>query len=142
MPVLVTFDFSQPKPAELDRIRSAFERLGWERVGNTAYRYPHLGAHPETEDWLNRVVPALMLLRALARSVAENKRSLLRYTIDAQSSTGYNAERTAAGTPPLAADEIDLAPTTNRKFGLQNLRDWIDGIAWPYAEEEEEADAP
>jgi hypothetical protein len=65
LPIIVTFDLSRPTPLELNRIRGAFERLGWEHLGNTAYRYPRLRDAVQTEDWLNRVVPALMLLRSL-----------------------------------------------------------------------------
>ena len=64
MPIIVTFDLSRPRPRELNRIRGAFEQFGWERLGNTAYRYPPLREQPQAEDWFNRVVPALMFLRA------------------------------------------------------------------------------
>jgi hypothetical protein len=51
MPITVTFDVRNPTSAELNRIRGRVERLGWEHLGNTAYRYPKLhGQHP-TEDW-------------------------------------------------------------------------------------------
>lgn len=53
VPIIVTFDLSNPAPNDLNRIRGFFERLGWEHLGNMAYRYPKLhGAHP-TEDWFN-----------------------------------------------------------------------------------------
>src|SRR5260370_38319347 len=67
MPITVTFDIRKPTAAELNRLRGLFERLGWEHLGNTAYRYPKLhGQHP-AEDWFNHVIPALMLPRAFAR---------------------------------------------------------------------------
>ena len=70
MPITVTFDVDRPTSQELNRIRGFFERLGWEHLGNNAYRYPKLhGQHP-TEDWFNHVIPALMLLRAFARHAA------------------------------------------------------------------------
>ncbi len=70
MPITVTFDIQRPTPQELNRIRGFFERLGWENLGNTAYRYPKLhGQHP-TEGWFNHVIPALMLLRTFARYAA------------------------------------------------------------------------
>ncbi len=50
MPIVVTFDLSRHRPRELNRIRGAFEQFGWERLGNTAYRYPPLGDEPEAED--------------------------------------------------------------------------------------------
>jgi hypothetical protein len=134
VPITVTFDIAGPTPAELNRIRGFFEWLGWERLGNTAYRYPKLhGQHP-TEDWFNHVVPALMLLRAFARHAAATGRNIDKFSIDVQSSTGYNP-LTGVGTPPLPADQITYSQPSRsgKKFGLQNLRDWIDGITWPYA---------
>ncbi len=133
MPVTVTFDIERPTPLELNRLRSAFVRLGWEHLGNTAYRYPKLHEHDAVEDWFNHVVPALMLLRAFAVSLLADGRSLKKFSIDVQSSTGYNPV-TRVGTPPLAAGDIDyVQPSPSQlAFGLQNLKDWIDGVAWPY----------
>src|SRR5438105_11200570 len=98
VPITVTFDIQSPTPAELNRIRGFFERLGWEHLGNTAYRYPKFhGQHP-TEDWFNHVLPALMLLRAFARYAAMTGRNLRKFSIDVQSSTGFNS-LTNVGTP-------------------------------------------
>jgi hypothetical protein len=130
----VTFDIAGPTPAELKRIRGFFERLGRERLGKTAYRSPKLhGQHP-TEDWFNHVIPALMLLRAFARHITDTGRSIDKFSIDVQSSTGYNPA-TGVGTPPLPATQITFSQPSRsgQMFGLQNLRDWIDGVGWPYA---------
>lgn len=133
MPITVTFDIVRPTSLELNRLRSAFERLGWEHLGNTAYRYPKLHQHDAVEDWFNHVVPALMLLRSFAVSLLAGGRSLRKFSLDVQSSTGYNP-LTNVGTPPLAADNVPLEPPTrhNTAFGLQNLIDWLDGVEWPY----------
>jgi hypothetical protein len=133
MPVTVTFDIVRPTPLELNRLRSVFERLGWEHLGNTAYRYPHLDEHDAVEDWFNHIVPALMLLRAFAVRLLADGRSLNKFSLDVQGSTGYNPA-TGVGTPPRAADDIDFELPTrrNNSFGLQNLKDWLDGIDWPY----------
>jgi hypothetical protein len=134
MPITVTFDIVRPEGRELDRLRGLFERLGWEHLGNTAYRYPKLhGQHP-TEDWFNHVIPALMLLRAYAVWLAEGGRSLDKFSIDVQSSTGFNPV-TSVGSPPLPADAITYSQPSRsgRAFGLQRLKDWLDGIEWPYA---------
>jgi hypothetical protein len=134
VPVTITFDIQQPTSQELNRIRSFFLRLGWEHLGNTAYRYPVLGPQGPTEDWFNHVLPALMLLRAFARHAAATGRNIAKFSLDAHSSTGFNPT-TNVGAPPLPANEIAyVTPAqSDRKFGLQNLQDWIDGIAWPYA---------
>jgi hypothetical protein len=133
VPITVTFDIQQPTPQELNRIRGFFERLGWEHLGNTAYRYPKLHGQHTTEDWFNHVLPALMLLRAFARYAAASGRNIRKFSIDAQSSTGFNPI-TQVGTPPLAAGEITYSQPSRsgRVFGQQRLEDWIDGIAWPY----------
>src|SRR5262249_24947805 len=109
-------------------------RLGWEHLGNTAYRYPKLhGQHP-TEDWFNHVIPALMLLRAFARHASATGRNLRKFSIDVQSSTGFDPV-TNVGTPPLPAGQITYSPPSpgGRAFGQQILEAWIDGIPWPYA---------
>ncbi len=133
MPITVTFDIDRPTSLELNRLRGAFERLGWEHLGNTAYRYPKLHQHDAVEDWFNHVVPALMLLRAFAVHLLAEGRSLDKFSIDVQSSTGFDP-LTGVGTPPLPADDVNYSQpsASGRKCGLQNLKDWIDGVTWPY----------
>src|SRR2546421_792442 len=133
VPITVTFDIHNPAPHELNRIRGFFERLGWEHLGNTAYRYPKLhGQHP-TEDWFNHVIPALMMLRAFARYAAAGGRNLDKFSIDVQSSTGFNPI-TNVGTLPLPAAQITYSQPSKsgRNFARQRLEAWIDGITWPY----------
>jgi hypothetical protein len=133
VPITITFDVQGPTSQELNRIRGFFERLGWEHLGNTAYRYPKLhGQHP-TEDWFNHVIPALMMLRAFARHAAATGRNLRKFSIDVQSSTGFNPV-TNVGTLPLAAAQITYSQPSRpgRSFAQQRLETWIDGITWPY----------
>jgi hypothetical protein len=133
VPITVTFDIVRPTPSELSRTRGFFGRLGWEHLGNTAYRYPKLhGQHP-TEDWFNHVIPALTLLRAFARHAAATGRNIRKFSIDVQSTTGFNPI-TNVGTPPLPAAQIAFSQPSRpgRSFGRQNLETWIDGITWPY----------
>lgn len=133
MPITVTFDLTSPAPQELNRIRGFFERLGWEHLGNTAYRYPKLHGQHATEDWFNHVLPALMLLRAFARHAAVNSRNIRKFSIDVQSSTGFNPV-TNVGTPPLPASQTTYSQPSKsgRAFGQQQLENWIDGVPWPY----------
>jgi hypothetical protein len=133
MPITVTFDIDRPTPLELNRLRSAFERFGWEHLGNTAYRYPQLGEYAAVEDWFNRVVPALMLLRAFAVHLLADGRRLDKFSLDVQSSTGHDPV-TGVGTPPLAADDLPFSQPSRGgfAFGLRNLVDWLDGVEWPY----------
>lgn len=133
MPVTVTFDIQQPTSSELHRIRGFFEGLGWEHLGNTAYRYPKLhGQHP-TEDWFNHVIPALMLLRAFTRQATRTGRNIRKFSIDVQSSTGFDP-LTNVGTPPLGAAQITYSQPSRsgQSFAMERLQDWIDGVAWPY----------
>lgn len=141
MPITVTFDLSNPAPSDLNRIRGFFERLGWEHLGNTAYRYPKLHSEHATEDWFNHVVPALMLLRAFAQVAPRTGCSVDKFSIDVQSSTGYNPI-TDVGTPPLPSAEITFSQPSRsgRIFGKQRLNDWLDAITWPYAAPEGEED--
>jgi hypothetical protein len=138
VPILVTFDLSSPRPRELNRIRGAFERLGWGRVGNTAYRFPPLDAPEIGEDWLNRVVPALMLLRALACHARSTGRAVVRFTLDTNSSTGFDVAE-SRGRPVQTGDEIELLRPSIAGEAFANFRliDWLDGIEWPYAGEED-----
>ena len=133
MPITVTFDITGPSPQELNRIRGFFERLGWEHLGNTAYRYPKLHGQHATEDWFNHVVPALAMLRAFARHAAATGRNIRKFSIDAQSTTGFNPI-TNVGTPPLPATEITYSQPSRsgRSFAQKQLETWIDGISWPY----------
>lgn len=135
MAITVTFDIERPTSSELNRVRGGFERLGWQHLGNTAYRYPALG-DLTIEDWFNRVIPALMLLRCFARSITETGRGIKLFTIDVQSSTGYKpvTETPAIGEPPHASDDLPLKKPSvaGRAFGERNLRDWLDSVEWPY----------
>jgi hypothetical protein len=133
VPITVTFDIAQPTASELNRIRGFFDRLGWEHLGNTAYRYPKLHGQHLTEDWFNHVIPALMLLRAFARHAAANGRDIHMFSIDAHSSTGFNPQ-TNVGTPPLAGQNVTYSQPSRpgRSFGQRRLENWLDDVTWPY----------
>lgn len=137
MPITITFDLKSPQTNELNRIRGFFERLGWEHLGNTAYRYPKLHSEHLTEDWFNHVIPALMLLRAYAQFAAASNRSLEKFSIDVQSSTGFNP-KTGVGQLPVDSSGVVFSDPSDsgNAFGLKNLKEWIDNISWPYADEQ------
>ncbi len=131
MPVVLTFDLEGAPPIERNRIQSMFERLGWQNIGGSSYRYPRLGSKKRVEDWFNHVVPALMLFRTYARTSGHRLRN---YTLDVQSSTGYD-EAGRYGSPPQRGSDIEFDAPNNASFGAQKLRDWIDGVSYPYAPE-------
>jgi hypothetical protein len=133
MPVVFTFDVQGASPLERNRVQSFFERFGWENIGGSSYRYPRLGTEDQpVEDWMNHIVPALMLFRTY---IVSSQRALPRFTIDVQSSSGRNAE-THYGRAPRRGNgrnRVRLYPTNQPAFGEQQLRNWLDGIAYPYA---------
>jgi hypothetical protein len=133
MSVVFTFDVSGAALVGgqdvRNRVQTAFQRLGWQHLGGTAYRYPRFGAEHTTEDWLNHVVPALMLFRTLIQT---NNINLVKYTLDIQSSTGFDGN-VPVGSAALPAAGIPLYdPNNPNMFGEANLRAWIAGIASPY----------
>jgi hypothetical protein len=128
VPVVLTFDLQGASPNQHNRIQSFFERFGWENLGGSSYRYPKLGADQPVEDWLNHVIPALMLFRAFLRSTGT---PLTKFTLDCQSSTGFDSTG-AYGQPALPSSSITFYPPWNQSFGIGNLRNWIDGIGYPY----------
>jgi hypothetical protein len=128
MPVVFTFDIRGAQPVEHNRIQSFFERLGWQNLGGSSYRYPRLGTQQPVEDWFNHVIPALMLFRSF---ILSSGRQLGGFTIDVQSSTGFDPN-SGYGTAPAQGNATQLYAPSNQAFGEQNLRDWLSGIAYPY----------
>lgn len=132
MPIVLTFDLDTEHSDTNDyaRLKSMFERFGWQSLGGTAYRYPRLGTDQPVEDWLNHVVPALMLFRTY---IALHPQSLRTFTLDANASSGFNPD-TDFGHAPSNGQQISLyEPATNRQhFGESQLRQWIGNIGWPY----------
>ena len=130
MPVLISFDLANYANNDHNRIQCFFERLGWQSLGGTAYRYPRLGTEQRVEDWFNHVVPALMLLRAYATKYPDRMAS---FTIDVQTSTGCQPATGYGALPRKASDDgfVEYEPS-NQAFGAKNLKDWIDGIPYPY----------
>ena len=148
MPVTFTYELDElgaGATAGQTQIGALFQRLGWERLGASSYRYPSLVAEHEAaaaEDWFNHVVPALMLFRCY---VLTHRLIVKNITLDAQSSTGY---RRAAGfgAPPCAAEDIKLSDPTSQsgrpgdppRDGSHDeqewamLEDWLDAIDFPF----------
>lgn len=129
MPIVITFDIQGAPPIERNRIQSFFQRFGWENLGGSSYRYPRLGTVDQpVEDWFNHVVPALMLFRAYLLS---SRRPLTKCTLDVQSSSGYSPNSNY-GNPPQTGQDVTLYAPTILQFGEQNLREWLDGVRYPY----------
>jgi hypothetical protein len=133
MPIVVTFDMAGTKPAAHNRIQSLFERLDWENLGGSAYRYPKLVLPnsakdgSDVEDWFNHVIPALSLFRAYA-VLPTSKVS--KFTIDVQSSTGGSTQ--GYGHFPKNIVAKDLEQTKQQQFGQGKLVEWINNQTFPY----------
>jgi hypothetical protein len=131
MPIVVTFDLENYVENDHTRIRTFFETLGWQRLGGTAFRYPHLGAEANVpEDWFNHVVPALMLLRTYA--VDHPSGTLSRFSVDVQSSTGFDSGSGFGSAPTAGAHMPMHAPRYPNVFPEDKVREWIDVSDWPY----------
>jgi hypothetical protein len=148
MPVLLTYDFEGASTIEFNRLQCMFERLGWENLGGSSYRYPRLGTSDQpVEDWLNHVVPALMLFRAFAINSASE---LKQFTLDIQSSSGYQ-HSTTFGSAPFSGTDMKtetvkankssstkkklkkkLYKPSNGSFGEKKLIEWLDDVVYPY----------
>lgn len=143
MPVIFSFELKEARP-EQAQIGALFERFGWERLSEETYRYPRLAPEPVSpplEDWLNHVVPALMLFRCYVLSHALTVNSM---TLDAQSSTGYR-RGIQLGNPPLHAEHVKLYdPADGPRRGAtarrddeheeqewSMLADWLDAVSFP-----------
>ena len=113
----------QPDGAAAERLQHGM------RAG--AFLFRHAAGILHTVDGGKR---DFVLLRVFARHLQATGRSLRRFSLDVQSSTGYNAT-TGVGMPALdpAAITYSQPSRSGQAFGLRNLRDWIDGIPWPYA---------
>jgi hypothetical protein len=114
MPITFSFDIEQASitdPNDRGRINACFERLGWEHLGGSSWRYPALGNERGLEDWFNHVVPALMYFRSLA---VHARLLVSKFSIDAHSETGYRGD----GVSPLVysivpAASINMAATSS-----------------------------
>lgn len=117
MPITVTFDIDDASVLDGNdrtRILACFTRLGWERVGGSAWRYPALGTANVSEDWMNHVIPALMYLRSIA---CHANLDVYNFTIDAHSEAGHRGQ----ANPPLGEPITQAAQITMYRYqrGLQ-----------------------
>jgi len=126
MPVLFSYNITGTDPAISNRIQSIFERLGWQNIGGSSYRYPPLGTNPAIpEDWFNCVVPALMAFRSFILK-HDATVSVQKFSLDVQSSTGQDPlNNTSAAI--RRADRSNFSQNALETFGAQNLENWING---------------
>lgn len=123
MPVTFTYDVTDIDNNDRTRIRSAFERFGWEHLGGSVFRYPRFDQTDPIEDWLNQVVPAIMFFRSF---VLHRNLTLSAFTLDSQSLSCFKSGAGNAGVGPEGGATLSLMTPTNPAMGEQNLRDWVE----------------
>jgi hypothetical protein len=128
MPIVITFDLQGATPKQQNHMQSMFERLGWQNLGGSSYRYPRLAPDQPVEDWFNHVVPALMLFRC---AVLKNNIPVTKFTIDVQSATGHD-QQAGHGSPPCAGKDIIYYEPGNQQFGQVNLENWMEKVTSDY----------
>ena len=120
MAITVSYDLTGASPAERNYIRSMFERFGWKRLGGSVLRYQLIEGQDE-EDWLNDVVPALMLFRSylLAKNIKLNF-----FTLDTSSVTRIDHTDPDAllGYEPRDGEKIYLYTPTNVQSSESRIR--------------------
>lgn len=134
MPLVLTFDLTGTAQSDHNRLQSMFQRLGWENLGGTSYRYPRMDVQQNQqpiEDWFNEVVPALMLFRAYIIEAANRGVTLTKFSLDSQTSTGYHRTNGFGHVPRPAANGF-MHPSSQKSFGLGNLVTWVNNVSWPY----------
>lgn len=124
MPATFTYDVTDIDNNDRTRIRSAFERFGWEHLGGSVFRYPRFDQNGAIEDWLNHVIPAVMFFRSF---VLHRGLTLSAFTLDCQSLSCFKANTANAGAGPSSGPGMPLMQPTNVQMAEQGLRDWIDG---------------
>ncbi len=120
MPITATYDVTDLDRNDRTRIRSAFERFGWEHIGGSTFRYPAFAHDDDFEDWLNCVVPALHFFRSFVLSKGI---TLSAFTLDTHSSSCF--KEGTAGAAIKDGSHLPLAPPANVQMGEQALRDWV-----------------
>jgi hypothetical protein len=122
MPVTLSYDLGNITPAQRNYVRSMFERFGWTRLGGSVLRYQgrKITNQGLVEDWLNDVVPAIMLFRSYALSHAIE---LTRFTVDA---TSVARVEPGYGRRPRIGAALALKNPTNRQSSAQALRTFVD----------------
>lgn len=131
MPIVITFDLKGYKKNDHGKIKTMFEKFGWENLGGTAYRYPKLGTSDQpVEDWLNHVIPALMLFRSYLST--RQGVILKRLSIDTNTSSGYNPNTSFGHTVLPAHEAANYDHVGQSKFSQDLLEKWLNGITFPY----------
>jgi hypothetical protein len=120
MPITVSYDLTAATPAERNYIRSMFERFCWTRLGGSVFRYD-LKDDTGQEDWLNDVVPALMIFRSYCLA---KKIKVTFFTLDTMSVTRLDTSDPGAvvGTQIESGEGKRFCEPTNNQSSEKRLR--------------------
>ena len=126
MPITVSYDITDADTNQRNYIRSMFERFGWKRLGGSVFRY-QVPEGQEEEDWLNDVVPALMLFRSyvLAKNI-----KIRFFTLDTSSVThiDHTDPESHLGFAPASVENTYLYDPTNVQSSEKRIRRGIDQL--------------
>ncbi|MBW7968406.1 hypothetical protein [Bradyrhizobium sp. BR 10289] len=124
MPVTVSYDLTNAGTNDRNYIRSMFERFGWKRLGGSVLRY----SKPEDEeDWLNEVVPALMIFRSYVQAKGIDIKF---FTIDTNSVAhiDWSDSDNLLGDTPNDGDDLALHAPTNNQSSESRCRRAVDVV--------------
>ncbi len=108
MPITFTYDIEAAEDRSDDRARInlSFRRFGWESLGGSSWRFPKLARQAlSTEDWMNHVIPALMVFKAIVISQKLNVQS---YSLDGSVHSGVRTDNDIIGSKIAASHEVEL----------------------------------
>lgn len=120
MAITVSYDLKTDDSNDHNYVRSMFERFGWKRMGGSVFRYETIVGE-DGEDWLNNVVPALMILRSyvLAKGI-----TIRFFTLDTNSVAriDHTDPEMLMGYAPLSGDDTLLYTPTNVQSSETRIR--------------------
>lgn len=120
MAITVSYDLTAADNNERNYIRSMFERFCWTRLGGSVFRYDYKDKTGQ-EDWLNDVVPALMVFRSYCLA---KKIKVTFFTLDTSSVTRLDTSDPGAivGTEIESGDDKRFCNPTNQQSSEKRLR--------------------
>jgi hypothetical protein len=138
MPITVSYDHSDASTNERNYIRSMFERFCWKRLGGSVFRYDWKDK-TDQEDWLNDVVPALMIFRSYCLA---KKIKITFFTLDTIGVTRLDTSDPGAvvGTEVEGGDGKRFCNPTNFQSSEKRLRRAITAMVDIFTTKEDEED--
>lgn len=138
MSITISYDITAADNNERNYIRSMFERFCWTRLGGSVFRYDWKDDTGQ-EDWLNDVVPALMVFRSycLAKNI-----EVKFFTLDASSVTRLDTTDPGAivGTDLEKGDKKRFCTPTNAQSSESRIRRAITSMVDIFVTQEQEDD--